>query len=301
VGKKIIFKGSAVALVTPFGESGSINFGMLEKLIDFQISGGTQAIVICGTTGESATLNVEEKEKIIKYTVKKVRGRIPVIAGTGSNCTEHAAELSVRAGELGADALLVVTPYYNKTSQSGIIKHYSYISERAKLPIIVYNVPSRTGVNILPETYLKLSDLENIVAAKEANGDISSVIKTISLCGENLRIYSGNDDQTLPIISVGGIGVISVFANISPSVSRQIACVRSDESNPDYKRNLLWEYQDLMEALFWDVNPVPVKSALGMIGMNCGKCRLPLTEMNLDLQEKLKNIIIKHKIYNGGY
>ncbi|MDR1240939.1 MAG: 4-hydroxy-tetrahydrodipicolinate synthase [Oscillospiraceae bacterium] len=288
--KKIIFKGSAVAVVTPFDGAGNINFKMFEKLVDFQISGGVQAVVVCGTTGESAVISSEERDSLIKFSVNKFKNKVPIIVGTGSNCTEHAVSLSTKAQELGADALLIVTPYYNKTSQLGLIKHYEFIASKVEIPMILYNVPSRTGMNIAPQTYLELSKIENIVATKEANGDISSVIKTISLCGDDLVVYSGNDDQTLPILSVGGIGVISVFSNILPDISQKIA------SNSKDAAELLMKYQDLMEALFWDVNPVPIKAALKLMGFDCGKCRMPLAEMENEKEKKLKKIMEKHGI-----
>lgn len=281
--KKIIFKGVATALVTPFKEDGSINFDMVSKLIEFQIENGTQALVICGTTGESPTLYVEEREKFISYVVKKVNKRVPVIVGTGSPSTKHSVLLSKQAESLGADALLIVTPFYNKTSQKGIVDHYSYISKNVNLPIILYNVPSRTGLNILPETYKELSEIENIVSTKEASGDISSVIKTKSLCGDNLQIYSGNDDQTIPIMSVGGIGVISVFSNIKPKESQKIFVSNS--------KDLLMKYVPLMNALFCEVNPMPVKYAMKLIGFDCGGCRLPLTELSDSSKEKLKSLL----------
>lgn len=284
--KKTLFKGSATALVTPFFDDGSINFDITSKLIEFQIKSGTQALVVCGTTGESPCLEYEEREKFIKHVINVVSGRIPVIVGTGSNCTEISLKLSIQAQNLGADGLLIVTPYYNKTSQSGIIEHYKYISERINIPIVLYNVPSRTGLNILPETYKELSKFSNIVATKEANSDISSVIKTKSLCGDDLDIYSGNDDQTIPILSVGGIGVISVFSNIFPDVSQSIA------SNINSK-DLMFKYINLMNLLFCDVNPMPVKFALKSIGFDCGKCRLPLTDISEESKNKILNAIDK--------
>ena len=214
--KKTIFKGAGVALITPMNEDGSVNYNTLGQLIEFQIKNGTDAIITCGTTGESATLSFEEKLKVIKFTVEKTAKRIPVIAGTGCNNTETALESSLKAQELGADGLLIVTPYYNKTSQSGLIKHYTHIADKINIPIILYNVPSRTGVNIQPETCAELSKHPNICAIKEASGDISQVAKIKNLCGENLNIYSGNDDQIVPLLSLGGIGVISVFSNIFP-------------------------------------------------------------------------------------
>lgn len=284
--KKTIFKGSGVALITPMFDNGKINFDSLGELIEFQIKNKTDAIITCGTTGESATMTDDERIAVIKYTVEKVAKRVPVIAGTGSNNTEHALKLSKTAQSLGADALLIVTPYYNKTSQNGLIKHYSYIANNVDLPIILYNVPSRTGVSIKPETYLELSKIPNIVATKEASGDISSIAKTISICGDALAVYSGNDDQIIPILSIGGIGVISVFANVCP-----LECHEINENyflgNFDYAKNLFLKSIDLMNMLFCDVNPIPVKEAMNLLGFKCGDCRLPLVSLSLDNKEKL--------------
>ncbi len=288
--KKILFKGSATALVTPFQDDGSVNYNILSKLIEFQIRNKTQGLVILGTTGESPTISYEEREKIITTVVSQVNKRIPVIVGTGSNCTRIAIDLTSRAESLGADGALVVTPFYNKCSQSGIIKHYSTISSKTKLPIIVYNVPSRTGVNIAPETYKEISKIDNIVAVKEANGDISSVIKTKFLCGDDLNIYSGNDDQTLPMVSIGAIGVISVFSNIMPFESQQIA------SNSDNAKELLMKYCDIMNVLFCNVNPIPVKYAMRYLGINCGECRLPLCDLSKNEKLKIESILKKHNI-----
>lgn len=281
--KKIIFKGSATALVTPFSQDGSINFEMTSKLIEFQIKNRTQALVILGTTGESSTLSYDEREKFIDFIIKKVNKRIPVIVGTGSNSTNISVSLSKRAESLGADALIIVTPYYNKTSQRGLIEHYSYISKNVSIPIILYNVPSRTGLNILPETYYELSKIENIVATKEANGDISSIIKTKMLCKDNLNIYSGNDDQTLPILSVGGLGVVSVFSNIMPLESQEIIETKSLDK--------LMKHLPLMNALFCEVNPMPIKYAMKLAGFDCGNCRLPLTELSDKSKKILENLI----------
>ena len=260
-------------------EDGSVNFEVLEEIIEFQIKNKTDAIIVCGTTGESATLSDEEKTDVIKFAVEKVAGRIPVIAGTGSNNTEHALKMSKKAADLGVAALLIVTPYYNKTSQKGLIEHYTHIAKRIDLPIILYNVPSRTGVNILPETYLELSKISNIVATKEANGDLSAVAKTISLCRDNLAVYSGNDDQILPILSLGGLGVISVFANICPLKCHEINH-KYFNGEHDYAMRLFLDSIELMNSLFCDVNPIPVKEAMNQIGFNCGKCRLPLVELS---------------------
>lgn len=291
--KKTIFKGSGVAIVTPMNEDGSVNYDEYGKLIEFQIENGTDAIITCGTTGESATLSHEEHCKVIKYTVDKVKKRIPVIAGTGSNDTAFAVELSKEAQRLGVDGLLVVTPYYNKASQSGLIKHYNAIADSVDLPIILYNVPSRTGCAIKTETYIELSKHKNICAIKEANGDISSVAKTLSLCSDDIDVYSGNDDQTLPIMALGGIGVISVFANVCP---RQMHDLTNAMINGDLEmaKKIQFEYLDLMEALFLDVNPIPVKKALNLMGFNCGSCRLPLSEPDDKVLSALKISLKKH-------
>ena len=293
--KKIIFKGAGVALVTPMNSDGSVNYDELEKLIEFQIENGTDAIISCGTTGESATLSSQERNNLIEFTVKKVGGRIPVIAGTGCNNTKQALENSLSAEKLGVDGLLIVTPYYNKTSQSGLIKHYEYIADRVKTPIILYNVPSRTGVSIKPQTYLKLSKHENIVAVKEASGDISSLAETISLCKDNLAVYSGNDDQTVPILSLGGIGVISVFSNICPKECHDM--VQSYlNGNIEKSKKIQLKYLKLMNAMFCDVNPIPVKEALNLIGFNTGRCRMPLDILSESNYEKLKEILKEYSL-----
>ena len=278
--KKTIFKGAGVALITPMKNDGSVDYETLEKLIEFQIENKTDAIISCGTTGESATLSQSEHKKVIEFTIKKVNSRIPVIAGSGSNNTSTALELSKEAESLGADGLLIVTPYYNKTSQSGLIKHYLHIADRVSCPIILYNVPSRTGVNIAPETYLELSKHQNIVAVKEANGNISSLAKSISL--------SGNDDQIVPILSLGGIGVISVFSNVCPRECHEIV---ENYLNGSCKEslNLQLKYLNLIENLFCDVNPVPVKEAMNLMGFSCGNCRLPLGNLSESNLENLKS------------
>lgn len=273
--KKIVFEGCATALITPMLPNGAVNYQLLSEIVEQQITGGIDALVICGTTGESSTLDHEEHVKVIETAVKQAGGRIPIIAGTGSNDTNYAVSLSREASAVGADALLMVTPYYNKTSQAGLIAHYSHIAANVDKPIILYNVPSRTGVNMKPETYKELSKCENIVAVKEANGDLSSVIKTIALCGDDLAVYSGNDDQTIPIMSLGGKGVISVLSNVVPNVGHQIAryCLDGDFKTAT---KLSVEYLDLMEHLFIDVNPIPVKEAMNLLGLDVGSCRLPL-------------------------
>ena len=293
--KKIIFKGAGVALVTPMNSDSSVNYDELEKLIEFQIENGTDAIISCGTTGESATLSSQERNNLIEFTVKKVGGRIPVIAGTGCNNTKQALENSLSAEKLGVDGLLIVTPYYNKTSQSGLIKHYEYIADRVKTPIILYNVPSRTGVSIKPQTYLKLSKHENIVAVKEASGDISSLAETISLCKDNLAVYSGNDDQTVPILSLGGIGVISVFSNICPKECHEMVQSYFDGDTKKSKEIQL-KHLKLMNAMFCDVNPIPVKEALNLMGFNTGRCRMPLDILSESNYEKLKEILEEYSL-----
>lgn len=291
--KKLVFTGSGVALVTPMKNDGSINYDMLNELIEFHIKNGTDAIVTCATTGESPVLNHEEHCKTIRFVVEKVNKRVPVIASSGSNDTNYAVELSRSAQELGADALLMVTPYYNKTSQAGLVKHYHYIADRVDLPIILYNVPARTGCNIKPETYLELSKHPNIVATKEANGDICSVAKTISLCGDNLAVYSGEDSQTLPILVLGGKGVISVFSNVLPNIMHQI-CTDYFAGNVEASRVSFLKHFELMDALFMDINPIPVKAALKMMNLDCGDCRLPLTTMSEQNLQALASVLKKY-------
>lgn len=287
--KKPIFTGAGVAIVTPFNEDYSINYPVLGDIIDNQIENGTDAIIICGTTGESATMSHEEHAECIRFAVEHTAGRIPVIAGTGSNDTAYAVKLSNEAEKAGVDGLLMVTPYYNKTSQEGLIRHYSYIAERVSTPIIMYNVPSRTGVNVKPETYKELSKIDNIVAVKEANGDISSVAKTISLCGDDLAVYSGNDDQITVFMSLGAKGVISVLSNVAPKVAHDIATADLKKS-----AELQLEYLDLCNDLFVDVNPIPVKEAMAMMGWNVGPCRLPLVPMSDAAREQLRSTMKKH-------
>ncbi len=282
-----IFTGSGVAIVTPMNNDGSVNYDEYGRLIDFQIENGIDAIIACGTTGESATMNGEEHCKVIEYTVKKVDGRVPVIAGAGSNDTAFAAELSVEAEKLGADAILSVTPYYNKTSQSGLVRHYNYIADRVNTPIILYNVPSRTGCNIRPETYAELCKHPNIKATKEANGDLSALVRTMALCGDNLDVYSGEDAQAFAITAMGGLGVISVFANVLPKESHDLVQKALDG---DFRGSFEMQkkYIALMDALFSDVNPIPVKAAMNLLGYNCGPCRLPLAPMTGSGLEALK-------------
>ena len=285
--KKVIFKGAAVALVTPMNEDGSVNYNKLKELVDQQIEGGTDAIVACGTTGEAATLDLDEHIEVIRKTVEFAAGRVPVIAGAGSNDTAFAIKTVGLAEEAGVDGLLVVTPYYNKTSQAGLIAHFTKIAEATSLPIILYNVPSRTGVNIKPETYKELSKIENIVATKEASGDISAVAKIAHLCGDDLMIYSGNDDQIVPIMSLGGIGVISVLSNVCPKETHDI-CQYALDGDFKAAAALQVKYLPLIDALFSDVNPIPVKEAFNIMGYEVGECRLPLIKMSDSAHEALK-------------
>lgn len=285
--KKRIFTGAATALITPMNNDGSVNFERLSSLVDEQIAGGIDALVICGTTGEKSTLNYEEHVKVIETAAKANAGRVPLIAGTGSNDTVYSVGLCKDAEDAGADAFLMVTPYYNKTSQHGLVAHYNYIADRVDKPIILYNVPSRTGVAIKPETYKEISKHPNIVAVKEANGDLSSVAQTKYLCGDELDIYSGNDDQTVPIMSLGGIGVISVLSNILPGVMHKM-CADYLSGNTKQAAEMQIKYTGLMNALFSDVNPVPVKEAMNILGMNAGPCRLPLYPMAESAVAKLK-------------
>lgn len=277
--KPIIFTGAAVAIVTPMNADGSINYDRLGALIDYNIDNGTDAIVICGTTGESSTMTDEEHVECIRYAVEKTAKRVPVIAGTGSNHTEYAVNLSKEAQALGADALLCVTPYYNKTSQAGLVAHFTAIANAVDIPIILYNVPSRTGVNITPETCKKLSEIENIVAIKEASGNISQVAKTAALCGDDLAIYSGNDDQIVPIMSLGGKGVISVLSNCMPFETHEICQLCLEGNYTEANRKFLGVLE-FANALFCDVNPIPVKEALNYMGFEAGPCRMPLVEMS---------------------
>ena len=295
--KQIIFKGSGVAIITPFNENG-INFEELGRIIEDQIENHTDAIIITGTTGESATMSDEEHKAAIKYAVEKVNHRIPVIAGAGSNETKYAVELAQHAEEIGADALLVVTPYYNKCTQNGLVAHYNKVADSVSIPLIVYNVPSRTGVSIKPETYVKLSKHPRIVAVKEANGDLSSILKVRAACGDDLAIYSGNDDQIVPIMSLGGLGVISVLANVAPKVTHDI-CQLYFDGKVNESAKLQIEYSDLIDALFCEVNPIPVKTAMRLIGYNAGELRMPLSEMEEVNLEKLKASLRKHGLLNN--
>lgn len=292
--KDIIFEGCGTAIVTPFTEDG-INFEEFGKLIGFQIKNHIDAIIVCGTTGESATMSLEEKKETIKYAISKVAKRTKVVVGTGSNNTKSAIEMSKFAEDVGADGILVVTPYYNKTTQKGLIAHYKAIAEAVSLPIIMYNVPSRTGVNISPKTCQELSKIKNIVAIKEASGDISQVAKIASLCKENLNIYSGNDDQIIPVLSLGGKGVISVISNIMPNYIHNMT-KKYLEGNIEEARKMQIEVSDLISELFTEVNPIPVKYALNLMGYKFGIPRLPLIELTDTNKEKLKEVMKKHNL-----
>lgn len=285
--KDIIFKGCGTAIVTPFSPDGTINYEEFRKLLEFQISEGADSIIVCGTTGESSVLTLEEKKELIKFSVDVVNHRIPVIAGTGSNCTAFTIELCKYAQQVGVDGLLVVTPYYNKTTQLGIIEHYTKIANSVSIPIILYNVPSRTGLNITPETCFQLSKIPNIVAIKEASGNISQVAQIANLCGNNLNIYSGNDDQILPVLSIGGLGAISVLGNIFPKYTHMITKYFF-EKNIDSARLLQLQALPFIQLLFCEVNPIPIKFALELNNFHVGLPRLPLVELSDSYKRKLK-------------
>ena len=285
--KKPPFTGSATAMVTPFLPDGSVNYDKLGQLIEFQISSGTDAIVVLGTSGENATLNDNERREIIRFSVECVRSRVPVIAGTGSNDTKHAVALSRFAFGAGADALLCVTPYYNKASQEGLITHFYSIADSVQIPVILYNVPSRTGISIGIDAYKELCRHENITATKEASGDISFIAKVAAECGNELHIYSGNDDQTVPILALGGNGVISVLSNIMPKEMHEI-CKLWARGSIHEAAALHIKLMDIMDALFMDVNPIPVKAAMNLMGLEVGGYRLPLCEMPAGKLERLR-------------
>lgn len=291
--KKIVFEGAATALVTPFNEYGGVDYDALAALIEFQINGGIDALVICGTTGEGSTLTDEEHRECIRFAVEKTAGRVPVIAGTGSNDTEYANSLSRYACEVGADALLLVTPYYNKATPKGLIKSFLSTAEATDKPIILYNVPSRTGVNIPTSVYRELAKHERIVAVKEASGNMSHVAEIVAECGDDLAVYSGNDDQIVPILSLGGRGVISVLSNLLPGETHDI-CARFAAGDVAGSRRLQLEYLELINNLFIEVNPVPVKTACGLMKLCRPDMRLPLCEMEESNLEKLTASMKKH-------
>ncbi len=294
--KDLLFTGVGTALATPFDKDGNILWDELEELVRFQVENGADAIIACGTTGEAATMTTEEHLKTIAFIIERAKGRVPVIAGTGSNDTRFCIELSLKAKALGADGLLLVTPYYNKTSQKGLIESFNYVADSVKMPCILYNVPSRTGCNILPGTYYELSRNPYIVAAKEANGDTAAAARTIALCGDDLTLYSGEDNQTLPILAMGGKGVISVFSNVLPQQLHDLATAVLD-NDLDTARKLSYEYLDLMDGFFMDVNPIPVKEALFQLGrISTNFCRKPLTTMTDENRAKMRALLKKHEL-----
>lgn len=282
-----LFRGSGVALVTPFNNAG-VDFVQLENLLNWHIQSGTDAIIVCGTTGEPSTMTEDEKKSVIKFAVEKVDKRIPVIAGTGGNNTSEAIEMSRFAQSCGVDGLLVVTPYYNKTTQKGLITHYTAIADSVNIPIILYNVPGRTGLNMLPSTVAELKKHPNIQAIKEASGDISQIAEIAKLCDENFVLYSGNDDQIVPVLSLGGMGVISVVANILPEMTHNMV-ISFLEGDVKASRDLQLNMLGLVNSLFIETNPVPVKTALNLMGLKAGELRLPLVEM----EDKNKAILME--------
>ena len=287
-----IFKGAGVAIVTPMKENGDVNFEKLGEILEEQIAEGTDAVIICGTTGESSTLSHEEHMETIRYTIDKVNKRIPVVAGTGSNCTETAIMMSQEAERMGADGLLLVSPYYNKATQKGLIAHYTAIANSVKLPIIRYNIAGRTGINIEPKTLLYLAEnVENIVAVKEASGNISQIADIAAMCKGKLDIYSGNDDQITPIMALGGIGVISVLSNIAPKYTHDLA-MSYLEGDVQKSCEMQLKALPLVRALFCEVNPIPVKAAMNLMGKEVGPLRMPLTEMEEAHKETLKKAMI---------
>ena len=282
-----IFTGAGVAIVTPMNQDGSVNYEVFRNIVEDQIAGGTDAIIVCGTTGEASTLTHEEHLECIKFVVDVVNKRIPVVAGTGSNCTETAIYLSKEADKYGVDGVLLVTPYYNKATQSGLVKHFSTIANAINVPVILYNVPSRTGCNILPETVVKIKEAaSNVVAIKEASGNISQVAKIASLTKGEIDIYSGNDDQIVPVLSLGGKGVISVLSNVAPKQTHDIVAEYL-AGNVEKSKELQLQALDLCDSLFCEVNPIPVKAAMNLMNMNVGPLRMPLTEMEDANKEKL--------------
>ena len=293
--KQALFTGAGVALVTPMLPDGSINYAKIEELVDWHIESGTDAIIMCGTTGEAPTLKMQEHLEAIKVAVDRAAGRLPIIAGTGSNDTDHCINSCREAKRLGADGLLLVSPYYNKTSQRGLIAHYTAVAASADLPMILYNVPSRTGLNIAPETVVTLSKVDNIVGLKQANGDLSSVAKIAAMC--DLPIYSGNDDQIVPILSLGGLGVISVLSNVIPRETHDI-CQAWFDGNVEESKRLQLHYLDLANGLFTDVNPIPVKAAMNLMGLDVGECRLPLYPMEDKALAALETVLRRHGLIN---
>lgn len=283
-----IFKGAGVAIITPMKENLEVNYEKLDEILEEQIGGQTDAVIICGTTGESATMSEEEHMKVIRFTIERVNHRIPVIAGTGSNCTATAVQMSKEAANAGADGILLVTPYYNKATQNGLIAHYTKIAEEAKVPAILYNVPSRTGCALQPETVARLvKESEYITGIKEASGDISTVAKIMHLCDGNIDMYSGNDDQVVPLLALGGIGVISVLSNIAPTYVHDMV-YKYLSGDTEGSREMQLKALSLCDALFCEVNPIPVKAAMNLLGKECGPLRAPLTEIEPQHEAVLK-------------
>lgn len=294
--KELLFTGAGTALITPFTSCGEICWEELERLVEFQIENGIDALIACGTTGEAATMSAEEHLQTIGFIVEKAKGRVPVIAGTGSNDTRFSVELSLEAKKLGADGLLLVTPYYNKTSQKGLVESFRFIADSVQMPCILYNVPSRTGCNIQPATYQELAGNPYIVAVKEANGDTASAARTLALCGDGLAVYSGEDNQTLPIMALGGKGVISVFSNALPQQMHDLTAAML-QGDLDEARRLNVEYLDLMDGFFMDVNPIPIKEALFRMGkISSNYCRMPLTTMPEEKCAQLEALLEKHSL-----
>ena len=291
-----IFEGAGVALITPFKENGEVNFEKLEELVEEQIAGGTDAIIACGTTGESSTMTHEEDDEVIRFICNKVNHRIPVIAGTGSNCTREAVSKSIAAEKAGADGLLVVTPYYNKATQKGLIQHFTTIANAVSIPVILYHIPGRTGVTMKPETIVTLcKEVPNIVGVKEASGDFSAIAEIMHLSGGEIDVYSGNDDQIVPLLAMGGKGVISVLSNVAPRQTHEI-CASFFRGYVETSRRMQLEALPLINALFCEVNPIPVKAALNLMGKEVGPMRLPLTTMEEQNQERLAKAMREYGI-----
>ncbi|MGN0299162.1 MAG: 4-hydroxy-tetrahydrodipicolinate synthase [Lachnospiraceae bacterium] len=288
--KQAIFSGAATALVTPMKEDGSIHYSSLEALLEYQISNKIDALVVAGTTGEASVLSADEYQSLLQFVVKQVNHRVPVIAGAGSNNTAHAVFLSQIAESCEVDALLQVTPYYNKASQAGLIAHFTACADSVSLPIILYNVPSRTSVNLLPDTVLSLSQHPNIYAIKEASSNINQICRLASLCNHQIHIYSGNDDQIVPVMSLGGIGVISVLSNILPRQVHEL-CLAMTNSDLEHARNLQLALMPIIDALFCDINPIPVKEMMNQLGFSVGSCRLPLTDLNVLQRDRFNQAI----------
>lgn len=293
--KKVIFRGVGTAMITPMNEDGSINYPVFDELLQMQLDQHADAVVIAGTTGEGSTLTDDEHLELVEYAVKKIAGKIPVVAGAGSNNTAHACWFSRECEKVGADALLHVTPYYNKASQQGLYLHFKACAEASSLPVILYNVPSRTGVNIFPATYKRLSEIDNIVACKEASGNFSQIAKIAALCKDNMTIYSGNDDQITSALALGAQGVISVLSNICPQETHDI-CASYFEGDTERSDSLQLKYLELIEALFLDVNPIPVKQAMRAMGYDVGPCRLPLCDMDTTNAEKLYQVLKQYQL-----